>query len=306
MLLLSYAETPLPYYSPSYELTAEELNEAQPKMRDRHPSNWKKEFKSIKVRWDDIHSLVNSDYRIYSAGTFKDGIATDDNWQGQESFILDIDDGLTLDEAKKLFKEYQCLITTTKNHQVEKNGIVCDRFRIIMPLVKPINCTQSEYSETMKLIHDIEYPFADKKCKDPSRIYFGFSAAIYFYTDGKPFDFDKYLQRMKRKKELHKSIAPQINTKDYTRPSSALESTQKGFYERVWCTDEMLSALKFEDKFVSGNRNNALLSWTRFFKELGFNDSEVRQVILYINNRGDSIDENEIEKTVFRSEKLSA
>ncbi len=304
MSAISYIESPLKVYPHGYTPTLEEVNRDQPKMLSMNPSRWKKGFQKRELPWESMHYMVNSDYRIYSAGFFTNGIATDDNWYGQDFFILDIDDGLSISEAKQLFSGYRCLITTTKSHQVDKHGIVCDRFRVIMPTTKPITCTAKEYSGTMKLIQDIDYPFADKKCKDASRIYFGFSGAVHIYLEGKAFDFEKYLSRMQKKKVTREALKHHIQPKRTYTQRNAIESTHKGFYERVWCTPEMLTALKFDEKFISGNRNNALLSWTKFFKDIGFSDSEVREVIFYINSVGDSVTEKEIETTIFRSQRI--
>lgn len=308
MSSISFVETPLPNYPRNYTPSLEELNSDQKKMLDMNPNTWKKGYQAREVPWDKMHYMVNSDYRIYSAGTFTDGICTNDMWEGQDLLMLDIDDGLTFNEAKDRFKGLQCLITTTKSHQKDKNGLVCDRFRVIFPTKNPITCTQSEYSTTMKLIFEREYHFSDTACKDPSRIFFGFSGAEYFYIEGKTFDFNKYLKRVQKKEKLNTTMKPLIHSS--TRPQQRKtfvghpQSTQKDFYIRTWCSDEMLEALKFGEKFVSGNRNNALLSWTKFFKGLGFSDPEVREVIFYINNSGDSVEESEIEKTIFRSQKI--
>ena len=46
-----------------------------------------------------------------------------------ELLVLDVDDGCTLSEALEVFKDFAHVVGTTKSHQKEKNGVVCDRFR---------------------------------------------------------------------------------------------------------------------------------------------------------------------------------
>ena len=41
----------------------------------------------------------------------------------------------SIDKAKEIFKGFKYFICTTKSHQKEKKGLVCDRFRIILPII---------------------------------------------------------------------------------------------------------------------------------------------------------------------------
>lgn len=62
------------------------------------------------------------------------GYRKKDNFiSGQNLIAFDIDEGITLEEAKDLLEQYQYIIYTTKSHQKEKNGIIVDRFRILLP-----------------------------------------------------------------------------------------------------------------------------------------------------------------------------
>jgi len=284
------------------------LDEQQPLMQNMPKSFWKANFEAKEIPWGNMFRMVASDYRCYSAGIFKEGISSNDNWMNQPSLlILDVDDGLTLDEAKSFFSGSKVLISTTRNHRKLKNDVLCDRYRVILPLKSPITCSAAEYTKVMALLMEEKFTFTDDSCKDASRMYFGYAGAEHFYLDGLPFDFNKYLKIVKKVDAIraNKKVSSH-NTRPKQRKAFVAhpESTQKGFYERTWCTPEMLIALKFEEKFVSGNRNNALLSWIKFFKDIGFSDSEVREVIFYINSSGDSIEESEIEKTIFRSQRI--
>lgn len=70
----------------------------------------------------------------YSPFVFKDNYRKAENSTPTNLIIYDIDEGLTLDKAVTLCADFKSLIVTTKSHQVEKNGVVCDRFRVIIPL----------------------------------------------------------------------------------------------------------------------------------------------------------------------------
>jgi len=87
-----------------------------------------------------------------------------------EIIALDIDEGCSLDKAKVLFKDYKHIIATSRNHQKPKNGIVADRFRVILFLNEPIT-TDKDFKATFKELQST-YPFIDEACKDASRFFF--------------------------------------------------------------------------------------------------------------------------------------
>lgn len=90
--------------------------------------------------------------------------------------VLDIDEGMTIEEAKVAFKDYACVLAPTKSHQIEKvtpSGKVkpaCDRYRIVIPLERTITDTL-EFKATWFAAKDI-WPFMDDACKDFARFYF--------------------------------------------------------------------------------------------------------------------------------------
>jgi len=99
-----------------------------------------------------------------------------DNFQSTDFMVLDIDDGMTIEEAKIAFKEYACVLAPTKSHQKEKttpSGKVkpaCDRYRIIIPLERTVT-DKVEFKATWFAAKDI-WPFMDDACKDFARFYF--------------------------------------------------------------------------------------------------------------------------------------
>ncbi|CAB4200239.1 AAA domain containing protein [uncultured Caudovirales phage] len=106
----------------------------------------------------------------YSLGVFEKGHRKADSFLKTEAIALDIDDGMTLDQAKKEFADYAHIILPTKSHRKEKNGKVADRFRVILPLEKPITDADTYYA-TWQALKD-RYPAIDPACKDPSRMWY--------------------------------------------------------------------------------------------------------------------------------------
>ena len=185
---------------------------------------WTYGYKTLEIDFEKLYLMVNSDYRCYSAGHFIDGYRKADNWTGQDLFILDIDndgneDELTLKEAYSVFKQYKCLITTTSSHQKGKtigNREVApsDRYRVIIKMKNKTTCNKDEYSLAMRLLLDNMFPFADKKCSDPARFYFGSSKAEYRYFEGELLDFDNAVRMAKVSRAATKKIVP-IENKEY-------------------------------------------------------------------------------------------
>ncbi len=180
----------------------------QIKVRDK---SWRRNLKSnylkIDTPFENIHRVVSSDYRTYSAGFFKDNYAKNENWLGQEMLILDIDDGLPMVDAMELFKDYKTMIHTSASHQKDKGGNKCDRYRVMIPTKNPITCTVKEYTDTMKYISKKVFPFIDDKCVDPARIYFGHFGCEIYYLDGKnTFDFNKYKSISEKMAEINSEL----------------------------------------------------------------------------------------------------
>ncbi|MEN8699584.1 hypothetical protein [Bacillus infantis] len=101
-----------------------------------------------------------------------------DNWCSQQLIALDFDEGLTLEEAldDEFFRTNAAFLYTTFNHSVELN-----KFRVVFVLDEPVY----DYNQVQAVINELmtRYPYADKSCKDGSRLFFG-GTKIY------PFDYE--------------------------------------------------------------------------------------------------------------------
>lgn len=122
----------------------------------------------------NIKKAITS-YR-YSLGTFKDNQRCKENFIEASMIGLDFDDGMSIEAAQIAFKQYKHLIAPTKSHQKEKNGVVCDRFRVILFLETPIT-DNSTFEATWWSLYQA-YPKLDRACKDSSR-YFEPSNEVY-------------------------------------------------------------------------------------------------------------------------------
>jgi len=135
------------------------------------------ETRSSKVFSDFITSAV------WSPCIFRDGHRRIDSFVEARLLVLDFDHpGYTLAQAREEWCDTIHWIGTTKNHNREKNGIVCDRFRIVVPFARSIT-NVDEYNYNYQLIAK-QYDAADQCTKDGARLFFPCQEVVSVCTDG--------------------------------------------------------------------------------------------------------------------------
>ena len=129
--------------------------------------------------------------RHYSTGIFDNNHRTTKNFLQAQSIGIDVDDGMTIDEAQVRFGDYKHLIMPSKSHRKEKNGVVCDRFRVILFLEDTITSPQ-DFKATWYALQKL-CPEMDKQCKDPSRFYYPSTEVVSRRDEGKLWPVTKYI-----------------------------------------------------------------------------------------------------------------
>jgi len=122
------------------------------------------------VEIDDISAIA--DYittYLWSPSVFN-GTRASKNWASMDYLALDVDEEMPIKEAEEILNYLRCsyILAPTMNHQKEKNGVVCDRYRIIFPLSESIT-NREDYKATWNRIS--KYFPADTSCRDVSRAY---------------------------------------------------------------------------------------------------------------------------------------
>lgn len=109
----------------------------------------------------------------YSPFEFKDSTRLGSNFLRCNLIMLDFDDGMTLQEGLTLFKNYEAIIATTRNHQkVKGSHPACDRFRVI--LKSDIEFNESNKDDYKLLMEHLTKKFgSDPACKDLARFFYG-------------------------------------------------------------------------------------------------------------------------------------
>lgn len=156
----------------------------------------------MKVQISEVSNLVSTvkgEYEFSELGAFicrydwapaifKESYRKSENFESADIVALDFDAGLTLAEAMEHFKDFRHIIGTTRNHQIEKNGLVSDRFRVLLFLRERI-FSKEIYSTIIKSLHKM-YPQVDRACKDPARFYYKCSQVVSLNLQGKLIDIE--------------------------------------------------------------------------------------------------------------------
>lgn len=116
----------------------------------QHPTQGYKQFTRP---FSTLHKDLTKGY-CYSPAEFKDGYRKGANVVSLGNcLMIDIDDGLSIEEAKARLGEYKTMIITTQSHRKDKGGVVCDRYRILVPL-RTAMAPQYGYKEMVERILD--------------------------------------------------------------------------------------------------------------------------------------------------------
>jgi hypothetical protein len=112
----------------------------------------------------------------WSQFAFNNELRAKANFRSTNLFVMDVDDGLSLEDATVLLQPYKHIIATSKSHQKVKNQgkasekPACDRFRVVLFLSAPI-VDEPTYTATWFAMQD-QFPFNDPATKDTARFYF--------------------------------------------------------------------------------------------------------------------------------------
>ena len=202
---------------------------------------------SKNVEWKNIHKVISKDSIQYSCYEWNNGVKIGKtfNRENQNCIILDIDDGITIQKIQNMFKKYTYIIGTTKNHQKEKKGKVCDRFRMIIPCLN-IPKDDDVYFRTISLIA----PFNDSQTLTKTASFLGNSNSIIIRNEGNLLDLHKAsILASEQLKEEHKANI--VIDKDFIsyRGNSSLEEVKDNLTTEI--VIEVLESIGIE---VIGNK----------------------------------------------------
>lgn len=149
----------------------------------------------VGVEFNQLHTITLT--KNYSPFTFNDGKRNQINSKTHNLICFDIDDGLELKKAIDLCTNFKSLIVTTKSHQVDKKGLICDRYRIIIPIDKevPKEHFKSFYIDLSKYL--TLDSVIDKACNDVARYFYNNpNQEIFYSTSSNIISYDEVMPKL--------------------------------------------------------------------------------------------------------------
>lgn len=130
------------------------------------------DFYPYTIKFNQLPELLCTANILYSPTQYKDNKRKSANFLGFADFlVLDFDEGWT-QEQEDLFNQFIGYKVPTKSHMKEKNGIVCERYRILLLLEKPVQLNYQEYKRMYKhIMRDLNLN-SDTACVDACRFYY--------------------------------------------------------------------------------------------------------------------------------------
>jgi len=236
--------------------------------------------------FETLHKVLCGNYR-YSAGTFLNEYIKDANYLSEQNLIcIDFDQGSSIDEIKRLFHDIKYLIATTKSHQKEKNGEVCDRFRLVLPTSSTFHLKPDTYAAMYQNLIESLGLTADKQTKNCSRWYYSNPDGEYWYNpnqsaellDMRPF-IDSAAEQLQAK--AHKA---------YEREQTSGTASDEFRLERAYKW--------FLSQTTNGNRNDMTFRFGIFVKEHLQSIDWNAETEHFNKLLGDPLKQNEITKII--------
>ena len=216
----------------------------------------------------DNYNWINHHLKYGDTG---DGHRKDDNViMGFNMAVLDIDSGISLEQAQILLKDYTYHIHTTKSHTDTHH-----RFRVLLPMSHVLKLTQPEYREFMQNLYDW-LPFdVDDQTHDRVRKWTT-ADGEHFSNSGQLIDVRQFIPKTAKNDEFKKSIEG----------LRSLDNLERWFIHNTG----------------EGNRNKQLLRFAMMLADTGESIQSVQSRVLSLNEKlPNKLDESEILTTIMVS-----
>ena len=181
------------------------------------------------------------------------GHRTDDNAiEGQNMLAFDIDEGMTIDEAVSKLKNYTYILYTTKSHRKDKGGIICDRFRVLMPTKQKFFVDPEAHKSLYENVSDfIGFQVYDKSTRNISRFWFTSPTGDVLTNHAENIDVSTLMPET----EAAKVFSQRLETID----EKYNDASVRGFYKWFFANTN------------AGNRNDHLHRLGCYMRDLGEN-----------------------------------
>lgn len=249
-------------------LTATDLRHC----RVSYSTDYTTNYVNKSVAWEQLFKLAITPDIHWTNHFLLEGYRNEDHCEeGFNLVVIDVDEGVTLEAAKELLKEYKYLLYTTKRSTEEY-----PRFRIIFPTNYVLKLDSRDYKEFMTNVYSW-LPFeVDTQTNQRSRKWLSCDNGQYFYNDGELLDILEFIPKTSKNTSYKNKM---MTYKD-------LNNLER------WIVSNM----------QEGNRNNMLLRFALILKDQHLEFEEIRLAVLALNKKlPNKLDETEIANTILVS-----
>lgn len=236
-----------------------------------YSEHWAYNYIDEKVPFDQLHTLTQAPGYHWTNHHFRNQHRAEENIiAGFNCIVIDVDEGVSLDMAHDLMKDYKFLTYTTKRHQTDGHG---DRFRLILPINYCLDLDQEEYKEFMNSVMAwLPFP-TDESANQRAKKWETFDGGQYHYNEGELFDALDFIPKTSRN-EQHKSSYQKLES---------LDNLERWFAQRM----------------AMGNRNNNMIKYALALVDNGMSLIDVQNQVHAFNKKlNNPLSENEIDSTV--------
>lgn len=242
-------------------------------MKISYSDHWAYNYLGEQVPFDQLHNLTQAPNMHWANHFFKNGHRSEETVNiGFNLLVIDIDEGVSVEAACELMKEYKYLIYTTKRHTDEAN-----RFRMIFPINYILELDSEEYKEFMNNVMGW-LPFKiDESANQRSRKWETFDGGNYVYNmEGEILDALPFI------------------------PKTSKNETYRQQFQKVESLDNL--ERWFAVRFASGNRNNQMIKFALALVDNGHSIIEVSKMVHAFNEKmNNPLTKDEIDSTVLKS-----
>lgn len=242
-------------------------------MKISYSDHWAYNYLGEQVPFDQLHNLTQAPNMHWANHFFKNGHRSEETVNvGFNLLVIDIDEGVSVEAACELMKEYKFLIYTTKRHTDEAN-----RFRMIFPINYILELDSEEYKEFMNNVMGW-LPFKiDESANQRSRKWETFDGGNYVYNmEGEILDALPFI------------------------PKTSKNESYRQQFQKVESLDNL--ERWFAVRFASGNRNNQMIKFALALVDNGHSIIEVNKMVHAFNEKmNNPLTKDEIDSTVLKS-----
>lgn len=213
------------------------------------------DFEPVKVPFLELDQLITSGNYYFTAhhfaGNYRSSIKV---IPGFNMIVLDVDDGVTIDTAILLLKDYCYKMYTTNRHTEEVN-----RFRILLPISHTLKLAVKEYALYMENVFEWLPFYCDTATKDIARKWATNEKSKMYTNEGVILDATLFIPQTKKSEQIKSEIS---------------EYTDLGSLEN-WLMRET----------KEGNRSNMLLKYGLVLKDAKYPIDAIRDKIDEFNSK---------------------